>query len=98
MNTSSRYTSQDIQKALPPFSTRDEFEPRELLDQAYLVETDQYVEYLAHDGDRIDRLAFEFLGDSRLWNILAEMNPEVDPQFIPAGVRLRIPRVDGNRG
>lgn len=98
MSTQSRYANSTIQQAVPPYSTRNEFQPRELLDQAYLVNTDQYVEYMIHDGDRIDRLAFEFLGDSRLWNILAEMNPDVDPQFLPSGVKLRIPRVEFGRG
>ncbi len=98
MPTQSRYADSTIQPALPPYSTRDEVQPRELIDVGYLVDTDQYVEYLAHDGDRIDRLAFEFLGDSRMWNIIAEMNPDVDPQFILGGTRLKIPRVDPTRG
>lgn len=98
MSTQSRYADSTIQPALPPYSTRDELQPRELIDVGYLVDTDQYVEYLAHDGDRIDLLAFEFLGDSRLWNIVAEMNPGVDPQFIPAGTRIKLPRMETGRG
>ena len=93
MSTQSRYADSTIQPALPPYSTREELQPRELIDVGYLVDTDQYVEYLAHDGDRIDRLAFEFM-----WNIIAEMNPDVDPQFILGGTRLKIPRVDPTRG
>lgn len=98
MPTLSRYADSEIQPALPPYSTRDEFQPRELIDRAYLVETDQFVEYIVHDGDRIDLLAFEFIGDSRMWNIIAEMNPEVDPQFLPPGFRLKLPRVEVGRG
>lgn len=52
-----------------------------------------YVEYTWKDGDRLDRLANEYYGNSSMWWIIAEHNPEIsDHQNIEPGKVLRIPR------
>ena len=52
-----------------------------------------YVNYLVNEGDRIDILADVFLGSSRLWHQIMDLNPEIpDPFNIPAGTFIRIPR------
>lgn len=53
-----------------------------------------YTNYLVRDGDRVDQLAFRFLGLASLWWMLADANPEIQDWFvIPRGTLLRIPRV-----
>ena len=43
--------------------------------------------------DRLDLLANKFLGDSSLWWMITDINPEiVDPSDIPVGTILRMPR------
>ena len=42
--------------------------------------------------DRIDQLAREFLGDSRLWRYIAAANPQItDTRVLPVGGRIFIP-------
>jgi len=46
------------------------------------------------EGDRLDLIANEFLGDSNSWWKIMDFNPEViDPLDIPIGYQLRIPGV-----
>jgi phage tail protein X len=53
-----------------------------------------YTNYLVRDGDRIDQLAYRFLGMARLWWMIADANPEIhDWLVLPRGTLLRIPRV-----
>jgi nucleoid-associated protein YgaU len=53
-----------------------------------------YSEYTVKEGDRLDNLAMQFYRDPERWWVIAEYNPQVsDPQRIPAGTVLRIPRV-----
>ena len=53
-----------------------------------------YEEYTYKEGDRLDNLAMKFYRDPERWWVIAEYNPQVtDPQRIPAGTVLRIPRV-----
>lgn len=56
--------------------------------------TAQVVYYTWVYGDRIDRVAYELLGDgSRWWEIL-DLNPEIlDPSNILPGTRIRVPSV-----
>jgi phage tail protein X len=53
-----------------------------------------YTNYLVRDGDRIDQLAFRFLGLAKLWWMIADANPEIHDWFVlPRGTLLRIPSV-----
>jgi phage tail protein X len=53
-----------------------------------------YTNYLVRDGERIDQLAFRFLGVVDLWWMIADANPEIqDWLVLPRGTLLRIPRV-----
>ena len=69
---------------------RSEPPPREILD----VPAD-FEEYKVMAGDRIAVLAYRFIGDSRLWWLLADVNLDraPDPQMLSPGTRLRVPRV-----
>jgi phage tail protein X len=53
-----------------------------------------YTNYLMRDGERVDQLAYRFLGTAGLWWMIADANPEVPDWFaVPRGTLLRIPRV-----
>ena len=49
--------------------------------------------YTTHAGDRLDQLAFDLLGDSRLWWVLADLNRALIPDslFLTPGITLTIP-------
>ena len=46
------------------------------------------------DGDRIDLIAHRYLGDARLWWIIADYNDLFFSLVIEAGAVLRIPSVE----
>lgn len=49
--------------------------------------------YVWKDGDRMDLVAAEFLGDSYAWWRITDINPEiVDPWNIAPGTAIRIPK------
>lgn len=51
---------------------------------------DRYI--FSKEGDRLDLLAYEFYGDSRLWFILANANNlGKGSMTVPPGLQLRIP-------
>lgn len=51
-----------------------------------------YRTYVVADGDRLDALAHSLYGDSKLWWIIANANPEfLFPEDIPAGSIIRLP-------
>ena len=50
--------------------------------------SDVYV--ITQDGDRLDRLAFQFYGDSQLWWFIARTN-HLNTMNIEPGTSLRIP-------
>jgi len=54
--------------------------------------TVSYNVYVAKDGDTMDLLAAQFLGDSaRYWEI-ADINPHIQwPDRVPVGTSVRIP-------
>lgn len=56
-------------------------------------------EYLLHrtvDGDRWDLLALRYYGEGSAYGLLLQANPEVPfTPLIPAGLRLRIPILEG---
>jgi hypothetical protein len=51
-----------------------------------------FVYYRVLSGDRMDTLAYRFLGRSDLWWILADANPEVIyPDALVSGSIIRVP-------
>jgi hypothetical protein len=53
----------------------------------------KYIDYTWVAGDRMDYLAAVYLGDSRLWWRIMDINPTIeDPFNIPYGTVIRIPR------
>jgi phage tail protein X len=54
----------------------------------------QVNDYLWRQGDRVDSLAASFYGSESSWWMIAEANPSVlDWVSVPAGTRIRVPRV-----
>jgi nucleoid-associated protein YgaU len=47
--------------------------------------------HLVVDGDRVDLLAYRYLGDPTLWWIIGDVNDIGFPLELPSGVTLRIP-------
>jgi len=56
--------------------------------------------YVIRQGDRLDQLAFDLLGDSRLWWVLVDLNREVlhDTLFLTPGTRITIPTLEAVGG
>ena len=46
------------------------------------------------DGDRIDLIAFNYLGDASLWWIVCDYNDIFYPLELETGMILRIPSID----
>ena len=71
-----------------------EHAPRTYWDVEYLPES-LLETYTVVQGDRIDVLAAQLLGDSRFWWILADLNREVisDTHILEPGSILQIPLV-----
>jgi len=53
-----------------------------------------FITYICSDGDRIDQLAYLFLGDPELWTEIAQINPDIFfyPDTLPIGTAIRIPK------
>lgn len=60
------------------------------------VRTYKLIEVSGKLKDRIDLIAYEYLGNSQLWWIIAEVNRDkiLDPLNIPVGTKLRIPSTE----
>lgn len=55
-------------------------------------ETLRYSVYMARDGDSFEKLAAMYLGNSRLYWQIADINPQVEwPDNIEAGTSIRLP-------
>jgi nucleoid-associated protein YgaU len=50
------------------------------------------VEHVFRAGDRLSLLAQQYLGNWRLWRLIADRNDVIDARRIPVGTRLLIPR------
>ena len=92
----SRYTGLRV-IPVGTWNTRTEVTPRTPIDGDVLERIGRTFEYSCTQGDRIDRLAFDVLGDSEAWYVIADMNPHVDPLFLRGGDILRLPRQEPNR-
>ena len=75
---------------------RAELTNREYLDETMLTSLADFDFHYVKQFERIDRLAFNYLGDSRLWWVIAELNSDTikDPLVLPAGAYIKIPTVE----
>ena len=66
---------------------------REYLPYEMMEELSAFTRYRIVQGDRLDNLAFAFLGDSRLWWAIADLNPKEirDTAYLPINVTIKIP-------
>ncbi|MSP13081.1 MAG: hypothetical protein EXR62_09000 [Chloroflexi bacterium] len=62
------------------------------------VATAAETEVVTNFGERLDQLAFQYMGDAALWRILAIFNDIDDPLHIVPGRLLRIPPLTGFGG
>ena len=76
--------------------SRLELTHREFLDFEILNAPGSYIYHHVETGDRIDNLAFDFLNDTRLWWVIADMNPLLikDTNILPVGEYIKIPTLD----
>lgn len=57
-------------------------------------QTVTYIEYVWVDGDNLGKLANVYLGNSKYWWEIMEINPEItDPFAITPGTKVRVPYV-----
>ncbi len=86
----SRYAALEVRRRVAGRRLpRLELGPRILLTEATNAQT---WSYRVQEGDRIDRLAAALLGDSRLWWVLADLNPELrDALSLTIGGEIRVP-------
>ena len=60
------------------------------------VGTYKLIEVSGKLKDRIDLIAYEYLGNSQLWWVIAECNRDkiIDPMNVPVGTKIRIPSTE----
>lgn len=93
MNTSSRYRGLEV-IGPGPYNERSEVLSRSLLDVNDAGVRAVTYEHVVVQGERIDQIAYRKLGDSRLWWLIADLNPHVDPLFLVGNDVLRLPRLE----
>lgn len=65
-----------------------------IVHRAPVAMTLQVQDYRWREYDRIDTVAANFYGSETSWWMFAEANPQIlDWSAVPAGTRIRIPRV-----
>ena len=89
--STSRYAGQAVVQPEPE-EERLELSPRVTVDAPAVEAAGLTVDYEVIQGDRIDNLAFNHLGDSRLWWVIADLNPDIDPMRLVGGTTLKLPR------
>lgn len=62
----------------------------------YIEPTDDDIYVIATEGDRLDKLAYQYYSDATQWWIIASANPTLpkDSLYLYPGVQLRIPNPD----
>lgn len=89
INADSRYTTSSIETVQTVTGAR-----QTIVTPAPAEQFIAYTNYLVRDGDRVDQLAYRFLGVAKLWWMIADVNPEIVDWFVLSrGTLLRIPRV-----
>lgn len=54
----------------------------------------QFRNHQVEYGDRLDLLAWRYLGNEILWSVILDMNPEIlYPDSLPEGMTIRVPLV-----
>ena len=93
MNGTSRYEGLGV---VTPgeLNSRPEYALRALVDGDALERGGLTREYQVTQGERLDIIAYHELGDSRLWWLIADLNPSVDPLLLAGGEILRLPRME----
>lgn len=58
-----------------------------------VAQTISYVSHMVTDNDRLDNLANQYYGDPTQWWIIANANPQLNPNFmkLTPGTVIRIP-------
>jgi hypothetical protein len=89
--STSRYAGLGV---VPPgeLNSRSEFAPRAVVNVADLERRGLTVEYHTTQGERVDELAYRVLGDSRLFWVILDLNPQIDPLFLTGAEVLLLPR------
>jgi len=83
MENRNRFTSQISDRGFKVYATSKLFKVPKSFDDQYII---------SRSGDRLDLLAYEFFGDSRMWVIIAEANNlGKGSMSIPPGIQIRIP-------
>lgn len=94
---SSRYAEEisGVAGAGDRLDARLELTNREMLDFEHFESSGSYDEYTVIAGDRIDSLAALYLGDSRLWWVIVDLNPIVisDALYLSEGSIINIPTI-----
>lgn len=74
-------------------STRGRYVPNKLLNN---LSFNKVITVSGHLIDRIDLIAYEYLGNSELWWVIAECNRSsiIDPTNIPSGTKIAIPDIE----
>lgn len=87
ITTNSRYVGSVIQTVQGPDGPRREIAIT--MPQSKMI---QFTYHLLSGGDRPDTLAGDFYGNSDLWWVIADANPEImDWMDLPLGAVVRIP-------
>lgn len=65
------------------------------LDVTSYISEGNYNWYSVRELDRLDLIAFEYLGDSRLWWVIADFNYDLlkDTLRLPTSTKIRLPTV-----
>ena len=85
----SRYENTNIRKKLLP-NNKNKINSygTTIYEKVYENNNDIYV--ISQEGDKLDNLAFQYYGDSKLWWYIASAN-KINTMNIPPGTSLRIP-------
>ena len=85
----SRYENTNIRKKLLPDSkNKVNVYGTTIYEKIHENNNDIYV--ISQEGDRLDNIAFQYYGDSKLWWYIASAN-KINTMNIPPGTSLRIP-------
>ena len=76
--------------------SRLELTHRNILDVQRYIRAGNFQWYGTEEFDRLDIIAFEYLGDSRLWWVIADFNYDIisDTLRPPLNVKIRIPKLE----
>lgn len=89
ISSTSRYTKEPVSVVTDERGTHQSINVQTPADTSF-----SFTSYMVQEGDTIDWLASNELGDGTLWWILSDANPEIlDWHHLEPGTVLRIPHV-----